>query len=111
MSRTVKEQAEKILAHWHEQLPLLEDAYGRRTDERIELLLSAAEQLQTLVEGSGTEVNRYTNKTQYVLEPNNYAERIDFIRERKTSHYSLIQLAMLYDEVKKKAARIRVQQR
>lgn len=106
----VKEYAEEVLAYWQQQQPRLEEAYSKRTDERMELLLEAADRLQALVEASGTEVNRYTDKLHYTLEPNNYAERLAFIRERRTSHYSLIQLSMLFDEVKKKAARIRVQQ-
>lgn len=110
MNRTIKEQAEEVQAYWQQQQPLLEEAYSKRADERTGMLLEAADRLQALVEASGTEVNRYTGSSQYVLEPNNYRERLEFIRERKTSHYSLIQLTMLFDEVKKKAARIRVQQ-
>ncbi|MDV6377705.1 hypothetical protein ORD22_05430 [Sporosarcina sp. GW1-11] len=109
-SEQLKESVKQILVHWEQQKPELEKMYAIRDERRIGLLQLAIDQLTALVENSGTEENTFTGKTHFMLAPNNYQERIDFIRMQHTSHYALIQLTMLYDEVKKKAARLRVQQ-
>ncbi|PIC62817.1 hypothetical protein CSV79_15110 [Sporosarcina sp. P13] len=105
----LKESVKLILIQWEQHKPELEKVYAIRDERRMALLQPAIDQLASLVENSGTEVNTFTGKTHFVLAPNNYQERIDFIRVQRTSHYALIQLTMLYDEVKKKAARLRVQ--
>lgn len=105
----LKEAVGKALSQWEDVRPFLEAAYEQWDPERLPVLLTSAERLDTLVQQSGTEENRYTGRMQYVLAPNNFAERITFVKEKKTSHYALVQLAMLYEEVQKKAARLRVQ--
>ncbi|WP_153732246.1 YpoC family protein [Sporosarcina obsidiansis] len=105
----LKESVRQSLELWDDKKPELEKAYASRDDQRLLLLQSAIEQLECLIQTSGTVKHAYTNRIQYVLEPNNYDERIQFIKLQKTSHYALIQLTMLYEEVKKKAARLRVQ--
>ncbi|WP_301109855.1 YpoC family protein [Sporosarcina sp.] len=105
----LKDSVQHLLAEWDRLRPDLQTAYASHTPERLELLQSAIEPLEQLIESSGMEENKFTGKMHYVLEPNNYQERIDFIKLQNTSHYALIQLTMLYEEVKKKAARLRVQ--
>ncbi|EGQ27539.1 hypothetical protein HMPREF9372_0426 [Sporosarcina newyorkensis 2681] len=105
----LKESVRQTLELWSEQKPNLEKAYAVRDESRMLLLKPAIEQLERLIRQSGTEEHPHTNRIQYVLEPYNYTERIEFIKLQNTSHYALVQLTMLYDEVKKKAARLRVQ--
>ncbi|GKV67167.1 MULTISPECIES: YpoC family protein [Sporosarcina] len=105
----VKDSVKQLLIEWDRLRPDLEAAYASHTPERLDLLQSAIEPLEQLIERSGMEENKFTGKMHFVLEPNNYTERLDFIKLQNTSHYALIQLTMLYEEVKKKAARLRVQ--
>lgn len=105
----LKEAVNEAISKWESVRPFLETAYERWDPERLPVLVAAADRLEVLVRLSGTEENRYTGRIQYVLAPNNYEERIEFVKEKKTSHYALVQLAMLYEEVQKKAARLHVQ--
>ncbi|AXH98893.1 hypothetical protein DV702_03610 [Sporosarcina sp. PTS2304] len=106
----LKNCVQHTLIQWEQQKPELERVYREREEKRMDLLQPAIDQLKSLIESSGLVENSYTGKKHFTLAPNNYEERIEFIQQQHTSHYSLIQLTMLYDEVKKKAARLRVQQ-
>lgn len=105
----LKEIVKQTLVQWEQQRPELEKVYAVNDDQKIKLIQPAIEQLEWLIEQSDRVENPHTGNVHYALEPNNYDERIEFIKVRVSSHYSLIQLTMLYDEMKKKAARLRVQ--
>lgn len=105
----LKQSVQQLLEEWQQQKPELERLYAVRDERRMELLQPSIDQLVAVIEASGTEKNKFTGKTHNVLAPNNYDERIEFIQLQHESHYAMIQLTMLYDEVKKKAARLRVQ--
>ncbi|WP_303967222.1 YpoC family protein [Sporosarcina ureae] len=106
----LKEHVQQVLARWELQKPELEEAYAINDERKLLLIQPAIEQLEWLIGQSELAENSHTGKMHHALEPNNYEERIEFIKLQKNSHYAMIQLTMLYDEMKKKAARIRVQQ-
>ncbi|ARJ40219.1 hypothetical protein SporoP8_15790 [Sporosarcina ureae] len=106
----LKKNVQQVLDLWQQQKPELEKTYAVNDTRKIELIKPAIDQLEWLIEQSEQVENPHTGKTHYALAPNNYDERIEFIKLQKSSHYALIQLTMLYDEMKKIAARLRVQQ-
>ncbi|PIC56820.1 hypothetical protein CSV80_13330 [Sporosarcina sp. P12(2017)] len=106
----LKENVQQVLDIWEQQQPELEKTYAVNDPRKLELIQPAIDKLEWLVEKSERLENPHTGKLHHALAPNNYEERIEFIKRQKSSHYALIQLTMLYDEMKKKAARLRVQQ-
>jgi len=108
--KQLKEHVQQVLARWEQQKPELEEVYAVNDERKLLLIQPAIEQLEWLIGQSELAENSHTGKMHHALEPNNYEERIEFIKLQKNSHYAMIQLTMLYDEMKKKAARIRVQQ-
>lgn len=106
----LKENVQQVLDQWEQQKSELEETYAVNDERKLKLIQPAIEQLEWLIEQSERSENPHTGNMHHSLEPNNYEERIEFIKLQKNSHYALIQLTMLYDEMKKKAARIRVQQ-
>ncbi len=109
MTQQLKDMVQEVLVKWQQQRPELEKIYAVNDDQKVVLIQPAIDQLEWLIEQSERVENPHTGNTHYALEPNNYDERIEFIKQYINSHYSLIQLTMLYDEMKKKAARLRVQ--
>ncbi|PIC71994.1 hypothetical protein CSV77_01945 [Sporosarcina sp. P16b] len=106
----LKKNVQQVLDIWQQQKPELEKTYAVNDSRKLELIQPAIEQLEWLIGQSEQLENPHTGKMHHALAPNNYEERIEFIKLQKSSHYALIQLTMLYDEMKKKAARLRVQQ-
>ena len=106
----LKEDVQYALAYWEQQRPGLEKAYAANDADKMILLDPAIDRLEDLIDKSPEVENPHTGRKHHVLEPNNYTERIEFIKLQKSSHYALVQLTMLYDETKKKAARLRVSQ-
>ncbi|WP_313234660.1 YpoC family protein [Sporosarcina ureae] len=106
----LKENVQQVLDIWEQQQPELEKIYAVNDPRKVELIQPAIIQLESLIEQSEQVENPHTGTRHHVLAPNNYEERIEFIKHQKNSHYAVIQLTMLYDEMKKKAARLRVQQ-
>ncbi|PIC87815.1 hypothetical protein CSV72_01295 [Sporosarcina sp. P20a] len=106
----LKKNVQQVLDIWGQQKPEVEKAYAVNDPRKLELIQPAIDQLEWVVEQSEELENPHTGKMYHALAPNNYRERIEFIKVQKNSHYAVIQLTMLYDEMKKKAARLRVQQ-
>ncbi|ARF18641.1 YpoC family protein [Sporosarcina ureae] len=105
----LKENVQQVLDIWEQQKPEVEKAYAVNDSRKLDVIQPAIIQLELLIEQSEQVENPHTGKLHHVLAPNNYEERIEFIKHQKSSHYAVIQLTMLYDEMKKKAARLRVQ--
>lgn len=106
----LKKNVQQVLDIWQQQKPELEKTYAVNDIRKVELIQPAIDQLEWLIEQSDELENPHTGKMHHALAPNNYEERIEFIKLQKSSHYAFIQLTMLYEEMKKKAARLRVQQ-
>ena len=106
----LKDTVQQVLIQWDAQRSAIEKAYAVNDEQKTSLIQPAIEKLEWLIRQSGKVENKHTGTMHYTLEPNNYDERMDFIKLHVSSHYSVIQLAMLYEEMKKKAARLRVQQ-
>lgn len=98
-----KEELANRWEQWERVKEELSEMYEVRDPRRLDLMSDAIGRLEELVDAGGS------TEGQHLLKPLNYEERLDFIKSKQTSHYALIQLSMLYDEVKKKAARLRVQ--
>lgn len=93
---------------WDAVKEKIEKLYAEKNSEAVELMQVAINDYTNLLEYGGQELNERTGKRVAILLPLNGTERLDFIKERINSHYAYIQLNALYDETKKKAARLSV---
>lgn len=106
MSRINKEETTPYFEKWDSVALEIENLYKEKDKKAIELMLTAIENYEELLEYGGKEIDKQTGKSVYVLFPLNGEERIEFIKARIQSHYAHVQLNMLYLEMKKKVARI-----
>lgn len=93
---------------WDSVKEKIEKLYRERDKEAVKLMEVAINDYTSLLEYGGKEINNRTGKEKYILLPLNGDERFNFIKERINSHYSYVQLDALYDETRKKAARLSV---
>ena len=108
MSRLSKEHLAPHYEKWDAVKDKIEILYEARDKEAVRLMEIAINDYTELLEYGGKEINERTGKSKYLLLPLNGDERFTFIKERINSHYAHIQLDALYEETKKKAARLAV---
>ncbi len=108
MSNLTKEYLAPYYEKWESVKDNIEKLYDSRDPEAIRLMEIAINDYTELLEYGGKEINVRTGKSKYVLLPLNGEERFNFIKDRIRSHYAHIQLDALYEETKKKAARLAV---
>lgn len=108
MSNLTKEYLAPHYEKWESVKDNIEELYRNRDPEAIKLMEIAIYDYTQLLEYGGKEINVQTGKSKYLLLPLNGEERFNFIKERIKSHYAHIQLDALYEETKKKAARLAV---
>lgn len=108
MNRFSKTYTAAHFEKWDAVKERIEKLYDEKNKEAIKLMEIAINDYADLLEYGGKELNEQTGKSEAILLPLNGAERFDFIKERIHSHYAYIQLNALYDETKKKAARLSV---
>lgn len=106
-----KEHTAPHFEKWDVVKEKIEKLYAEKNREAVKLMEIAINDYINLLEYGGQELNEQTGKNVAILLPLNGVERLDFIKERINSHYAYIQLNALYDETKKKAARLSVMKR
>lgn len=111
MNRFSKTHTTAYFEKWDAMKDRIEKLYGEKDKEAIKLMVIAINDYADLLEYGGEELNEQTGKRVPILLPLNGLERFDFIKDRIQSHYAHIQLNALYDETKKKAARLSVMKR
>ena len=108
MNRFSKEYLTGHYEKWEAVKEKIERLYDVRDPEAVKLMGIAINDYTKLLEYGGKEINERTGKSKYILLPLNGDERFNFIKDRINSHYAHIQLDALYEETKKKAARLAV---
>lgn len=108
MNRFSKEYLTAHYEKWDAVKEKIERLYDVRDSEAVKLMEIAINDYTKLLEYGGKELNERTGKNKYILLPLNGDERFNFIKDRINSHYAHIQLDALYEETKKKAARLAV---
>ena len=108
MNRLAKEYLAPHYEKWEAVKDNIEKLYDVRDEEAIRLMEIAINDYTKLLEYGGKEINERNGKSKYILLPLNGDERFSFIKDRINSHYAHIQLDALYEETKKKAARLAV---
>lgn len=106
MSRIDKEETNPYFEKWDSVASEIEGYYKEKDKKAVELMLTAIDNYEQLLDYGGKEINKQTGESEFVLLPLNGEERIEFIKSRIQSHYAHVQLNMLYLEMKKKVARI-----
>jgi len=108
VNRFSKEYLTTHYEKWEAVKHNIEKFYDVRDPEAVRLMEIAIDDYTKLLEYGGKEINERTGKSKYILLPLNGDERFNFIKDRINSHYAHIQLDALYEETKKKAARLAV---
>lgn len=93
---------------WDTVKKKIESLYHEKNPEAVRLMEVAINDYEELLEYGGKKLDERTGKNVDILLPLNGIERFDFIKSRINSHYAYIQLNELYDETRKKAARLSV---
>ncbi len=96
------------LLKWETAKEEIRVLYDQKDKTAIQLMEIAIEDYTKLLAYGGNELNRQSGEEVPVLLPLNGHERFNFIKERIQSHYAFIQLDALYEETRKKAARLSV---
>lgn len=108
MKHLSREQIAPHFEKWESVKGTIEKLYNDREKEAMTLMAVAINDYTDLLEYGGLETNERTGKSKYILLPLNGDERFSFIKDRINSHYAHIQLDAMYEETKKKAARLSV---
>ena len=111
MNRFSKKHTAAHFEKWDAVQERIETLYQEKNPEAIKLMENAILDYAELLEYGGKQLNEQTGEYEEVLLPLNGTERFNFIKERIQSHYAHIQLNALYEETKKKAARLSVMNR
>lgn len=102
------EQVKLAINEWLEVRQTIEHAYAIRSLDSARLLEEQLLNFRKTIEQYGTSYNHQLRKEQFILAPLNYEERISFVEAKKTSHYAFVQLDALFDEMRKKFARVTI---
>lgn len=108
MNRFSKIHTAAHFEKWDVVKEKIEKLYHEKDKNAMKLMEVAIRDYAELLEYGGKELNELTGEYVEILLPLNGTERFDFVKERIQSHYAHIQLNALYDETKKKAARLSV---
>lgn len=108
MNHLSKDYLAPFFEEWEIVKDNIEKLYMIKDKEAVRLMEIAINDYTKLLEYGGKEINERTGKSKYILLPLNGDERFNFIKDRINSHYAHIQLDALYEETKKKAARLAV---
>ncbi|AOV08041.1 YpoC family protein [Sporosarcina ureilytica] len=108
MSRFSKDLLKTYFEPWDNVKEAIAQMYEENEPLRVEQMEQSIQQYIQLLEYGGTEVNNQTGKNEYILLPLNGTERLEFIKKQIHSRYAFVQLSALFDETRKKAARLSV---
>ena len=94
---------------WETVREEIETFYQQKDHQAVELMESAIENYNVLLEQGGSKFDDRKGKVVYTLLPLNGEERFEFVKDKIASHYAYIQLDALFTETKKKTARLSIQ--
>lgn len=108
MTRFSKEALQIYFEPWDKKKEEIQQLYADRSPEAVKKLEEAITEYEALLTYGGTEENPHSSERQPILLPLNGVERLAFIKKQIRSHYAFVQLDALYDETRKKAARLAI---
>lgn len=108
MNLFTKERTAPHFEKWDKVKGEIEKLYAEKNKQAIVLMEQAIADYEELLAYGGEELNERTGTYEPILLPLNGVERFEFIKKRIQSHYAYVQLNALYDETRKKAARLSV---
>lgn len=108
MSHFSKESLAVYLASWGKNKDEISELYNEGDRNAAAKLQEMIVCYENLLAYGGDEIHPQSGQKQPILLPLNGEERLTFIKKQIHSHYAFIQLAALFDETKKKAARLAV---
>lgn len=111
MTQFDKEILAPFFEEWESIREEIAALYAQQDRQVIDVMTTAIEKYQALLDYGGQEPNERTGKIDYVLLPLNGEERFEFVKAKIASHYAYVQLDALYTETKKKVARLAIQKR
>lgn len=104
-----KEVLAPYFAQWDVKRESIETLYAQKDKRAKERMGEAVELYEKLLDLGGTEMDARNGRNVYRLSPLNGNERLDFVKAKLASHYAFVQLDALFSEMKKKAARLALQ--
>lgn len=108
MSRFSKENLQSFLEPWEQKKEEIAKLYDANHSEAPIKLTEAITEYEELLVYGGLEKSQQNGQMEPILLPLNGEERLAFIKKQIHSHYAFVQLDALYDETKKKAARLAI---
>lgn len=103
-----KSQVNHFFDHWDGLKGKIEKYYNEKDGKAVVLMQEAIANFDELLEFGGTEIDNRTGEQRYRLSPLNGEERFTFVQDKVNSHYAFVQLDALYDETRKKVARLSI---
>jgi len=111
VNRIDKELLTPYFDKWEAVREEIENFYQQKDNQAVELMESAIENYNILLELGGSKFDDRKGKVVYTLLPLNGEERFEFVKDKISSHYAYIQLDALFTETKKKTARLSIQKK
>lgn len=108
MNRFEKEQIQPFFEKWTSINEQIQNYYAVRDRQAVVLMKTGIENYLELLEYGGKVEDERSKRLIYTLLPLNGEERFEFVKDKIDSHYAYVQLEALYDETKKKAARLNI---
>lgn len=108
LNRFSKEALKEFFEPWEQMKVEIAALYDEQNPNAPVKLKEVIVQYERLLAYGGMEESAQSGKMQPVLLPLNGEERLAFIKKQIQSHYAFVQLDALYDETKKKAARLAI---
>ncbi|MHA6259667.1 YpoC family protein [Sporosarcina sp. CAU 1771] len=108
MSLFAKENIQPFYEKWESVKDRIKLYYDEKDPRAFDLMNEAIENYTELLTYGGKQIDSRTEKLVDALMPLNGEERFQFVKDRVHSHYSFVQLDALYEESKKKAARLNI---
>lgn len=108
MNRFAKIHTASHFEKWDTVKEKIKSLYDEKSPDAVKLMEIAINDYTQLLEYGGKELDKKTGESVDILLPLNGVERFDFIKSRINSHYAYVQLNELYEETRKKAARLSV---
>lgn len=108
LSRFSKEALADYFESWNAVKEEIAKLYDQQDANVVKKMEEAIDQYENLLAYGGIQENPQNGQEQPVLLPLNGEERLAFIKKQIHSHYAFVQLDALYDETRKKAARLAI---
>ncbi|MFS0576770.1 YpoC family protein [Sporosarcina sp. 179-K 3D1 HS] len=104
-----KEIFAPYFAEWEAKRGTIEALYGEKDERAVDKMREAIAMYEGMLALGGVEIDARSGREVYRLSPLNGTERLEFVKAKLASHYAFVQLDALFGEMKKKVARLALQ--